>query len=227
MCRFLNLDYLPFMKGLAMKEKYLVYIILGSFLILFSSLIPYVYVFHHSSLSSNNIDWAAFGDYLSGVASFFNTLLFVCITIIIYRFDSNSKAKDILISHRKEIFTRFLINYELIVKDFYLLSINFAKSCYNSSLLDFEFLNEMYISLNTLSKLSNIYVPVNNSCSLSIYSIISIYLNEYIKPLMNSTLENTINQSVVDKIITANKEIDKVLTKIENIANTYILEDLK
>jgi magnesium-transporting ATPase (P-type) len=69
------------------KVKWILCILLGSIVYL-------LYFYHfHNGFSSNSSDWSAFGDYISGISSVVNVILFVYISIMLHQLTKKDSAE--------------------------------------------------------------------------------------------------------------------------------------
>lgn len=94
-----------------MKIKQISYILIVVLLIVMT---PYFITFN-GGLSPKSETWANFGNYVSGISSLLNVIVFIYLTIIIHSIDVNLKKTEIKKEIKKEQINRFIIYYEEII----------------------------------------------------------------------------------------------------------------
>ena len=209
-----------------MKIKLIILLLVGVSIVILSGIIPYLFTFRGTHLSTANEDWGQFGSYLMGIAAMLNVGVFIVITTLVHQYSMKNNERERQLNHEKELFIRFLTVYEHLIYDIQKLRIKIRNLTYNASkdskLPNIEELTgcieEIYATMRSMSVLSNTYIISENNGS-NITTEINNYLESHPRQLLAALADNNIN---INNIDIANEEVVIVLRKIEEIVRNYI-----
>jgi hypothetical protein len=183
------------------------------------ALLSYVVIFR-GGFSNNSTDWAAFGNYLSGIAGMVNIMIFISITLLIKQIERKNKKEELYIEQRKEIFIRFLDAYEKMVFELYKLKNYLAKSAFSESGPDIQQIEEFYEKIKTLQTLASFYLPsepIDFSGFLEKYAHLLASLTQNNDVQTRKKAGKDLLQQIDGLIINVNAAINIFLTKTSEI----------
>jgi hypothetical protein len=210
-----------------MSRTFIIFAVICSLLLLFGPLVPYFIVFH-SAFSNIVQDWAAFGNYLTGISSLLNVIVLISITVLLHNIDATNRNNELKFTQRKEIFSRFLSAYEKLIVDLYSLKALLALNSKNPANLELKKLLDIHISIKTLKNYANVYIdepimsiPQNDGSAQKITTILDSFLDDELYALI-SILEVSDHNLLPSKIKETNSKIETLITSIGEIARKCI-----
>ncbi|NTU69862.1 hypothetical protein HGB13_03535 [bacterium] len=140
----------------------------------FVGFLCYLLVFHRL-FSVSGSEWANFGNFMTGVASIANLLIFISISLLLKRIDNNGKEIELKYNKRFSAFERFLDSYELLLKE--LLSLKVSLLSLNAQVLSQKGFNgnnvegkliSSSINIRHLSKIMDSYIEKDGEVSVDV-----------------------------------------------------------
>ena len=200
---------------------------IGTVIALFIAFAPYLYVFHHG-LSQNSGDWDAFGGYLSGITSLINVMLFVIITFLVHKLETNNKIAEDKRIQEQEKAAHFFRTYENLILWLHRLNVQLAVivECSQSSqgatsFIDAELLQETYVSIKGLSSVISVLSPKKEFEALE--STIHSYLENEFLPAFSAFREaSTLESDTRELAIKTAKGTVAVINELNAIVKIHV-----
>lgn len=208
-----------------MNKKWILIIIGIAFLII--CLFPYFIIFQ-GGFSDKAQDWSNFGKYLSGISSLLNVIVFVALTILIQSINDKNKNFELQFNNRKEVFSRFLNSYEILLGKLFSLKTTLAQIKLKSSEVDLKVLLDFYQSIKTTEAIAKSYVfQEKEQIQLDIKAFIdSFYELIGICSTKDSPPKDEMNRLFKQTIKEIDKLVDDLSIKIQNHLKTSISNQL-
>lgn len=192
------------------------------------ALVPYLINFS-GGFSNYNIDWGSFGDYLVGISSLINVIVFIAISFIIHNLDKNNRENELRKIQEKELVIRFLNTYEELVKALYTLKINLSiiNSCEQEGRGE-SIKNELiaqYLLLKKAVAYANVYILHNQTSVEKLSAMLNGFLSEELYPIIDLEFSANVDDYNIlkNKIPQANKKINDLIEALGEYIKSFIL----
>jgi hypothetical protein len=168
-------------------------------------------------------NWASFGQYVGGISSLLNVIVFTAITVLIHRIDFNNRTSEQRITQQRQLLNRFLLSYEEVIKQLYTLKATLAYSTVNRDRISIPMLNETYISIKTLCSYSNLYRGLMSAqwrsySDSSVTNALDSFLTTHIFALISIIDNNDSDTIFINQVNETTKGIEEVIDCVSKIA---------